>query len=1201
MTDFESMLRRLGRRERLASLIRALRLEPRLERLSLDPAAVSGAAEFVRTAFVVGERGSMRVLLLEVKGEPASSRIAGLARSIRARDLSRQHLFIAAGTGYRRILLGCFGLEAELRHLTIERTRVRRTDVEAFEEMVAAEGEGGLALSVRYARALDRSRVTRQFFQDFGCQRALVAAAWKGLALDAFVEREQLALLFLCRCMFLYFLQRRGHLAGDPAYIANLWIRWNRDRLDGGGQARHAEGTRRADTTRSTDEAARPSGGGRAGGTFFRAVFEPLFFGALNRRPADRDGPALALGELPYLNGGLFERHALERAAPRLDLPDAIVGGVIEGLFERYRFTTRDAAEELVDGATDAGVDPEMLGKVFEGMMAAGRRGDTGTYYTPAPVVDRLVDRALACYVAGRTGVATETAERLAACDETAGLDAAQRAAIARAIRDVRVLDPACGSGAFLLGALSRLTRLRSGLQRGDDDLDLRREIVGRSLHGVDLQGDAALLCALRLWLALAIDADRDHGEVPPLPNLDRRIRQGDALLDPLDLDQITGTRAAAGPDHGAVRDARVRRALRALAPAGARYLTAEPAEKDRLKRRLARGERSLAAAWLTALDERLGWRIAELRSHAASRDLFDHEVAGAAAARNAIPPLEARRAELAALAGGLNQNGSLPFFSFRVHFADAADGFDLILSNPPWVRAHRWPASVGRLMRRRYAVCREPGWRYGAMLAGAPVAAGAQVDLSQLFLERSLALLVPGGVLAMLLPAKTFRSLYGGPARRMLLLETRIASIEDHSLDQRSVFQADAFAGAVIARKIDAPHSIPDAASANAATKAVGSKSGRRTSSDEADGSCVSQSSRGLNAPVQVTMLRRSAEPLRFNLPQDELPLFRYDATAPWLIAPEPVRRALRRMQAAGPPLGTTGLRVRRGVITGANEALIVREAKPRLGGLCRIRAEGWFRTARQTSPARSARAGKSSASPVSTYEAIVETTALRPLLRGSDIEAWNYRVRSHVIWIHADDGTASAAPPRLRRYLARHDAVLRARSSLPPGAPVGSLFRVSTAALGNKVAWHDLAETLHAVALPAALRSSLGETQPIIPLNTVYYVPTAGGDDAFLLAAYLNAGPVRTFARAIAERAKDARFRFFAWTVAALPLPAHWQQGKGALRMIELSRRAHVEGGITGDAASELDALVSRAYGLGEDDVAALATFDSWLTGVA
>src|SRR5690606_23564234 len=119
---------------------------------------------------------------------------------------------------------------------------------------------------------------------------------------------------------------------------------------------------------------------------------------------------------------------------------------------------------------------------------------------------------------------------------------------------------------------------------------------------------------------------------------------------------------------------------------------------------------------------------------------------------------------------------------SFGVHFPEAmARGFDIVLSNPPWIRSHRWPAALSRsAIRKRFEVCRRAGWRAGARMADAPSGVAAQVDLSLLFLERSLRLLRPGGTLAMLLPAKMFRSLYGAGARSLLLREADLIRIED-------------------------------------------------------------------------------------------------------------------------------------------------------------------------------------------------------------------------------------------------------------------------------------------------------------------------------------------------------------------------------------------------------------------------------------
>jgi hypothetical protein len=148
--------------------------------------------------------------------------------------------------------------------------------------------------------------------------------------------------------------------------------------------------------------------------------------------------------------------------------------------------------------------------------------------------------------------------------------------------------------------------------------------------------------------------------------------------------------------------------------------------------------------------------------------------------------------------------------------------------------------------------------------------------------------------------------------------------------------------------------------------------------------------------------------------------------------------------------------------------------------------------------------------------------------------------------------------------------------------------------------VAWQDLADTLKAVAIPALVRGPAGRDVPVVPLNTVYFIPTTSHEEALLLAALLNSLPVRTFARAIAERAKDARFRFFAWTIALLPLPRRWNQGPAAAELLRISRAAHYLGAIAPDQALRLDRVVGSLYGLGSADLEALADFDLWLRGV-
>jgi hypothetical protein len=124
-------------------------------------------------------------------------------------------------------------------------------------------------------------------------------------------------------------------------------------------------------------------------------------------------------------------------------------------------------------------------------------------------------------------------------------------------------------------------------------------------------------------------------------------------------------------------------------------------------------------------------------------------------------------------------------------------------------------------------------------------------------------------------------------------------------------------------------------------------------------------------------------------------------------------------------------------------------------------------------------------------------------------------------------------------------------------------------------------------------------GIDNPIVPMNTVYFIATPDDRDALLLAGYLNSTLLRTFARAIAERAKDAHFRFFAWTIAMLPLPLGWHDGAEADRIVAISRDAHRAGAIEPRMRCELDGIIAGSYGLTASEVGSIRAFDAWLSG--
>jgi hypothetical protein len=549
--------------------------------------------------------------------------------------------------------------------------------------------------------ALDREGITRRFFERF---RDAVREV--GGALQATCEASEAcdgqALLILSRLLFLSFVQEKGWLNSERRFLF--------DRLGIRG--------------------------------FYANVLAPLFFGCLNTPAAHRDAAARALGRIPYLNGGLFEPSSFERRHPDLTLPDSLMRSVIEDVFERFDFSSDEG------DAAGTHVDPEMLGKVFESLMAGDERAASGSFYTPREIVDVLTSRAISEWLGDREDAV---------------------AALVR-LESITVLDPACGSGAFLLSALGVIERLARELaSRAGEDVprDLRRRIVERSLFGVDLKPEAVRLCELRLWLAIVSASEDDIDGIAPLPNLDRNILQGHSLLSPTDF---------LGDSRGEIY-ADWRHKIRAQADLVARYRTAPQQERPALARLVRAHDRHLASELLAKAvdaDER------ELQSLSApQQDLFGRR----------STPWAVRCAELqeriAATRRALEQveEGELGFFSFDVHFAPvmAAGGFSVVAGNPPWVRNARIEPAAKRMYADRYSLFRRHG-----------DAAFHQPDLSVVFFERALSLVARDGVVSMLMPSKIANAGYAAPLRELAVEQASIVAIDDWS-DGRW-FEADTF-----------------------------------------------------------------------------------------------------------------------------------------------------------------------------------------------------------------------------------------------------------------------------------------------------------------------------------------------------------------------------------------------------------------------
>jgi len=260
-------------------------------------------------------------------------------------------------------------------------------------------------------------------------------------------------------------------------------------------------------------------------------------FGAVNHPLSDKihERSKSLIGEVQYLNGGLFdEDHRF--ADPKYEIPDHVFEGLLgeNGLFYRYNFTVEESTPLDVQVA----VDPEILGKIFEQLTISTKRHDTGSYYTPREIVQFMCREALVGYLGGK-GISEEKARKLVYDHDDSDLTNQEGDLAFEALKQIKVVDPACGSGAYLLGMLQELYALFEKLRREGREFspkDKAKEahkrklwIIENNLYGVDIQQFATNTAMLRLWLTLLVE-DTD---AQPLPNLEYKIETGDSLLGP--------------------------------------------------------------------------------------------------------------------------------------------------------------------------------------------------------------------------------------------------------------------------------------------------------------------------------------------------------------------------------------------------------------------------------------------------------------------------------------------------------------------------------------------------------------------------------------------------------------------------------------------------------------------------------------------
>ena len=302
------------------------------------------------------------------------------------------------------------------------------------------------------------------------------------------------------RLVFLQFLQKKGWLgvpvgaewgSGDSEFIQNLFAQ-----------------------TKDKDH-------------FVDNVLEPLF----NDLNTEREGDNSQLTifnyqfKVPYLNGGLFEREATDET--EFPLPAKYMQSLLD-FFASYNFTI----DENDPDDAEVGVDPEMLGRIFENLLEDNK--DKGAFYTPKEIVTYMCRESLIAYL--QTGIEDEATKEAIRQFVTThdvsmlGPNEKFRQQVDEALCNVKICDPAIGSGAFPMGLLKELFLCRTALEgiTQSKAAEIKKHIIQQNIYGVDIERGAVDIARLRFWLALIVDEETPQA----LPNLDFKIMQGNSLLE---------------------------------------------------------------------------------------------------------------------------------------------------------------------------------------------------------------------------------------------------------------------------------------------------------------------------------------------------------------------------------------------------------------------------------------------------------------------------------------------------------------------------------------------------------------------------------------------------------------------------------------------------------------------------------------------
>ena len=583
------------------------------------------------------------------------------------------------------------------RRFTVTQEEQLRTASEqlALLNITEIEDASSLEIQERHDEAFDVAAVTKIFFDEYQKQFRALQRDLSSQVGDMTWAHDY-AHLFLNRCMFLYFIQRKRWLGGDKRFLRTFWNTYNENKLL---DKEH---------------------------TFFDDWLQVLFVRAFNQNFDERNerydyfpsSVKAILAEAPFL-GGLFASDSLDEQYG-FSISDVRFGEIFN-FFEGYNFTI--AEDSPLD--QEVAVDPEMIGRVYESLVNVSseldERGDAGIFYTPRTEIDLMCRLSFVDYLANhlinfdknllyKLIFALEPHEKSDVDEE---INAGKYWSIINThLSVVTVLDPACGSGAFLVGMLKVLDDLQARANRNlqgnpGDEYDRRKRIIGQSLYGVDIMEWAARVAELRLWLILAVEPDIPLDQLhkrrdPILPYFTFKIRHGDSLIQ--QISENSGVVFA----HKQVTlgiSSILQRRLHILQAEKGNFYNSEPNCKFETRQDVEKEEMGIFIAILQEREQNLEKEIVSLNKKLAlpkQSSLLENAIDEGAKYvdtvdvealkwKKEIAEREDELCETQKARHSLENSERVPFvwdIGFVEIFSDnARGGFDIVVGNPPYVR----------------------------------------------------------------------------------------------------------------------------------------------------------------------------------------------------------------------------------------------------------------------------------------------------------------------------------------------------------------------------------------------------------------------------------------------------------------------------------------------------------------------------------